>query len=738
MKKYLLPIRINNRKYIYIDLQDEQANSYFYEIEASGTCVTLLAIPHGGMAKLVSQGSEKEDKTIYSQQLKKEADVEEYRLVLSKKQPSEKADETECIKSEKDGIYTCYNFIHDFRGTQITKNVKVRLEFKEGDTIYSALLNFQLYTADLFYTLSLDFGSEASQLLIHQGESGRKVKLVEESKKHFASGEFKDVRNEQFIQYETDFLYRSVYFSKIKRAGHSFLINTQTIDAALDSMGFILLTTNEKYESYINQPDQYMLIPNIKIALLGQNDLENPINVSLEKDRYANILVAFILLGYGCIDDERRNKELPIGIRIKILVPNIMKCKDAQELVTHVSRRLSGCKFLKDKVRFEVESQSESEASFLGYANEEINERGSIQGRQFLVIDAGKGTLDYSLLEKDKERNRFKTLFQSGFIGSGNAISFAVFDHIIALICGIGNEKKREDMMRNLLIGPGKDIAGILQLFREVERIKCSMCDRSLSHKPVDLQISKLKAEIQNIGDTNKITCSKLSELLKGVTDLGDGYGIIRMMCLRICQNMMKELLAHQGESSFDRIVLSGRAFKFKMLEEVFREAMSFYYKDGEKIPVSVPTEAKEMCLRGTLDTYKEINVNCGLTGIPETVNVNEEDDEYWELKKKRTHRITNYKLDENFVYNGLSINLSDGGYLFINGEVCGEGMGKTFKFFFDGKGFYERTNSGLKELKSRRFLSAGQYELLAESKFPNYKEGDKIPMFKLPKIKLS
>ena len=76
-----------------------------------------------------------------------------------------------------------------------------------------------------------------------------------------------------------------------------------------------------------------------------------------------------------------------------------------------------------------------------------MNVIGLAPGDRCLTIDIGKGTTDFSITKKI-DANKATSLFRSGFVGAGNAVSYAIFDNCIEQM--VGKSKKKEVIKRVL------------------------------------------------------------------------------------------------------------------------------------------------------------------------------------------------------------------------------------------------------------------------------------------------
>lgn len=113
----------------------------------------------------------------------------------------------------------------------------------------------------------------------------------------------------------------------------------------------------------------------------------------------------------------------PFCLKLQVLIPNIY----GQNKVLDVLQRLNEL-FNKNEndIRVETFAISEGDASYLGIKNSYLDfDTKEISDDKILIIDAGRGTIDYSIL-RTTEGDDYYCVRRGGIVGAGQAVTFAL------------------------------------------------------------------------------------------------------------------------------------------------------------------------------------------------------------------------------------------------------------------------------------------------------------------------
>ena len=355
--------------------------------------------------------------------------------------------------------------------------IQVEFCLKGSNNFFSVFL----YFASIVYDAIVDFGSEASQACwykngrrnnvnitmgIHeypkepeetQGDTDSQptpnadaatpnltdpVDTPNEEPRDEPEEETDDIRN--YVQYESDTLYKSIYYIK-KNLEDTELKSWP--DYTSEIIKF-LVSNEEEVDQLQND---YIQLPNVKLT---QFDISNYANITVRHmDSYTTLselqdgIVERILLNnivlqtlYSIQKNAKSCKRVAYVV-LNVLMPNVYPIhvisKKLNQLADDIKSLLKTDAFKNIKA-VELRSVSESDASLLGYANSITSNRQAMKPGNYLIMDAGKGTLDFSLVEVD-EHDGYVNRSKAGIIGAGNAITYG-------LIIGLVNDYLSETM----------------------------------------------------------------------------------------------------------------------------------------------------------------------------------------------------------------------------------------------------------------------------------------------------
>ena len=374
---------------------------------------------------------------------------------------------------------------------------------------------------------------------------------------------------------------------------------------------------------------EFFQIPNLKLSELGllrDFSLElfnDTLDFSRIKDKlYRGVLNQFvhILLQEIQTYDKGETEKLLV---LNLLVPNIYTQARVSKILTSLHEDFR--EILADgKYGFagvEIQTISESDASFLGLLSDSgidiLKARNINEGDNFLIIDAGKGTTDLSVITAG-QNNHFSSIYRDGFAGAGNAITYSFLDTLTAIVAGQDNTKTREEIIRKII---EMDPSSQIPFLRAMENLKKNFATGNASNKMVTLEeIKKIKNENNELYNNPSLDPELLLEIienqiLKNGQTIGDYFGLIEQ-CISAIIDKVITAIENSGISNFKQIILTGRAFRFSPLREKLREKldthfngkMNFLYQ-GEKL--------KTCCLYGPLNFKGGTNRNADIVGTP-------------------------------------------------------------------------------------------------------------------------
>ena len=445
--------------------------------------------------------------------------------------------------------------------------------------------SFIVYCApqNCIFDVVLDFGSEASQMLIKRADDDGAImpqRLFHNTLKHYWSA---TVRGKRVYDQQDDDekLFRSIFYKKEKgRMPENFEINVPE--------------KKDPYFSFISKRTDLLgeRIPNIKISYLTGKEAEGGEKIRLHTGVILRFLHEAIMQISDLADEQNISQSIPLAIRFTLLLPNVMPQDSVSKLMKRLREYANGESFMmahKEGINIkyiDIQSCSESDASFL----ERMNEIGMKSGERCLTIDIGKGTTDFSITQKLGAYSA-SSEFRSGFVGAGNALSYAIFENCAQLLSK-GNGK---NLIKKIL---NSEPAMLYELDNLIENIKHDWKE--------DDSISK----VEPIANVDAVSVEVILDRIRALGHIGDKSGSIRKMV----ENISKNIIDRLPDIRINKIVISGRAFRFKLLREILEEKLKEKFKSVECYYDF--DSAKSGCLIGAASNIR-LCLSSSIVGLP-------------------------------------------------------------------------------------------------------------------------
>lgn len=472
-----------------------------------------------------------------------------------------------------------------------TYSVAIKFEVEGYEINDFASIQINAAQQQHIWDVVLDYGSEASQLIV-----SRRGNLNVNNLTPLFDEFFKTLNNDTtpavndptlYVQYDSDSerYYKSVFYIKrefpvdLQNSPDGFRLDVTKL---LGKDKDILLLN--RYNQMDADRATYMAVPNLKIA--NHRGVYLPtinvggINLTApeigDNDVYRKIINAFMQIAL-------KNTRLDGAARflnIVLLVPNTYGQSDVTRVLTHLSADImtlvkNNPDTFGNVKGVEVSSISESDASFVGVMEHMSNQIPA--GGRYLIMDAGKGTLDFSVIKDSinvDNNYRYNSIFRSGIIGAGNAISYAILLSILNhLFSSEQNKAKREAMIEafvvKYILDPSADLAEITALMKLVEDYKRLYNNGNLRNPQV-------------IDGANVTSLDGMNALIKRMVDdriLVNDESYINNMIDNIClsaSNKLSKSYPTGEEFKIDHIIFAGRGFLMnklrKRMEEILKQ----------------------------------------------------------------------------------------------------------------------------------------------------------------------
>lgn len=451
-----------------------------------------------------------------NEQKKKTSDL--IKKVLAKGKTPEEFDETT-------GEYRIH--LDKTSGTSFVVTVILQIVDANGNIDEeSCSCQILLAPAKMVFHATLDFGSEATQIMEYN-QSDPKIgpgsishifrDMATLFNKRIDFDNHDSETNRGFIQFDEDErLYRSHYFApKTVSITDSFNacspINNKHID-------FFCSYDDIDKENY---KEKHFTLPNVKIAsLMNQTPqirvkdrkLNRFEDVTSFKNRffYRSAINAFLYQIISDISYKARLADLPCAyVSLMVLMPNVYDQKQLgqrmRDLHSDMATIISSDDFKDIIGGVEINSISESDASILGYMNVFRKNTLLLNKGNYLIMDAGKGTLDFSVLHFNPEAEKSKqytSLYRSGIVGSGNAISYAIFLDLMTMMLKEKNSSSFSDgsivkdcikrIIRELIANGDEYL--LTEMMRYIDHYKCLISKNAVELRDEPKQSSSLSS----------------------------------------------------------------------------------------------------------------------------------------------------------------------------------------------------------------------------------------------------
>lgn len=322
-----------------------------------------------------------------------------------------------------------------------------RMPRPEGTDHYELKFHLEEATVSIFlyfaknsetFDAIIDFGSEASQASWYvnggtQNNAARPINLTEsirlEQKEQAENAE-------DYVEYESERLYKSIYYIK-KDLGDTIPDAWPKYDN--ESIKFLVAKDIELADLH----KDYFQLPNSKLIRFDLSNYakltvklnhQDTVLYDLGEDVIERVLMNNIVLQVlHTIDGQASNQgKHSAYIVLNVLMPNVYPIHITSQKLNQLAEdivNLLGKGGTRIKA-VELRAISESDASLLGYFN---NTMKKIPHGNYLIMDAGKGTLDFSIMEYVNHGCPYVNKSRAGIIGAGNAITYG-------LIVGLMND----------------------------------------------------------------------------------------------------------------------------------------------------------------------------------------------------------------------------------------------------------------------------------------------------------
>lgn len=644
LPSYLLPVSIENSR-IHICEFRAQASGVIYEFVVPYTTArkTLFTIPVKNDILQCVQGGTDSDINISSHHyLVTEED--DSMLVIFNPDISEieAYNKTKKLHQGRNGKVldgkVLYRVVGDgderkieFNSTNafpVNSSIKVKLRYthvQDPEDVESYEYEFIIHfcSRKLLKRVALDFGSDSSQVAYKSGEEGsatRPFPIVSELQRfydplwqretdsHYQAGQHSENALSDYLQYarEGEFqLLKSLFFIEKELAPISRI--RTTAPSSTDPIKMLVRASEAK------TIQDNLIIPNLKLSeltsrygneeliIVGNNgrNKRTSFNDESTETEIRHTLINKIL--HAVFDRMAPIEEQPNYFQLVFLVPNIYSQERISKLIHGVYHdiQLIRSEYPDYQIAgIEISTISESDAAFCGYVDEIYKNQDFLKANQsYLIIDAGGGTIDFSVIRSTDKRREFKGIYRAGIAGSGQLISYS-----------IGEAAAKQTNISQLSLVQRMFKSSYSQQLRFLEILE------ELKKKKAIRYHKEKKLNGQNYHQY-AFSLDNFAEQVESLDYIDDEYNIVGSAIDELVQAFEK-LITYLPDKKFSRIILTGRAFLMDEFRERFTELLKDYLP-GQEIPRIEfnPANAKIICLFGALSNTCVVNDNANITG---------------------------------------------------------------------------------------------------------------------------
>lgn len=496
-------------------------------------------------------------------------------------------------------------------------------EFCLASTHVGAIRICEYADTDVLLKASLDFGSEASQ--IHLSTSRPEVNMNIRDAFVDIVGEDKDKDYWQGRREDDQTLYKSIYHIHKEPAATNFG-DMPMVNGDRNFLQSLLPVTSST--------EDHILLPNLKLVeqLTGLISLDNitfkengfmgnvdegPITANLSSLELTNGILRQILCNFlAVILKSEPNKEY---LHFILLVPNVYLQNKVKKLVTGLYDDFN---LLREKPLFsrykgiEVSIVSESDASFFGVrARAGKADLPFIKDANYLIIDAGKGTTDFSFISQRGENlANYSSMYRSGIPASGHVLTYAFYDALRSYFHNIGRGDFFDDIMRE------SETSEILNFVSLLEQFKIRSKDL-VEDKTIDSEAMALKTNYMNtLYHLNQFLSNllKRGKMIPGMTAaLNEKIGLMTSLLKDSIVGYTKN---KQKDVTCNKVFLTGRAF---MLHQFREDVSTMLVENGvvlSKTDIFYRDDlTKSICTYGAMKVGEQsvVNKNSNMLGCP-------------------------------------------------------------------------------------------------------------------------
>ncbi|MDH6341909.1 hypothetical protein M2480_000572 [Parabacteroides sp. PFB2-12] len=476
----------------------------------------------------------------------------------------------------------------------------------------------------------LDFGSEATQMTVFSRNCPIDIRgfsnLFPNIKASYPT--MKEEKNDNFYQFDASNpkLFRSHFFIKKEFAESDVKQAKKDLSSMPNGDLLKVLTTKSEVQGYGNN---YIVSPNVKLTSFGGIELPQVTigDRSVSTGQVDGNDAYFFYRSSISLFIQQALKELitqNAGTRFvsfHFLMPNVYLQTEIVKILRLLQGDIASLLEKEDYAAiqgFEVTAVSESDASVMGVCEYKRHDNQQLDKGNYLLLDAGKGTLDFSLVKYDYNRERnhytYENLWRSGIIGAGNSLTYAFLITLLHQYLderydkegGVTKSDLRRFIYRNMLgqdttkqIAGAGDPAELLNMMRTADRYKMYSSKEGVvreheeaSANDLDsFQLNGFNGWLESGIAGNRVHTLTHKEYITQMID----------SLVNETMNTILELQAGRGEKyKIDYVIFAGRAFHLNLFKDALFNALKEQYphlKEVKFLSDHAAVSMKDICM---------------------------------------------------------------------------------------------------------------------------------------------
>ena len=642
---YYLPINISERRIHICEMSNEKKDPVFGFLFTGDT---LFQTNPYGRNELIADHGDNLDLEDYHFEVRKEDDIDGkpvFGFFINKDDESNDSDNNENAphKIAPDVPFSVDPDNNSFRTTGVKIKFVRKGSKRIADDSFIVNIHYTVAGEDFCYSfkghlaqagdsgsitdVAIDFGSEASQIKV--GTARMDINHVMYDCFYGKKGWHRvpdgnvDVNNGLWQSDKNHDLYRSVYFihkkpgitkfaeTPNKNGEKTFIQALMPLNVDKDYYNDLILLPNLKLMDIMGDANNVMMTP-IEVCrgsdLLNNTVMSNLTDLEFRQNTLrlilSNLLHCVIASTNATIVNGKRH------LRLVMLMPNVYNQRKVYCIIEGLYRDFDAIMASDEEMAnkfagIEIAVISESDASFLGALqshNDMITSVPDAPNQYFLIVDAGKGTTDFSIMRaSDRNICVWNSIYRGGLPASGHAMTYAIYEAVWAFF------KRQKGIDLDNLLREEPDRNKVLEFMNLLEIQKANYTTFTVQPDG-KITLSTTCASLDDV-NTNIKELIKKGFLVEGTHEIMEKK--VDEMSQIIVRNIKKYMnSAHKG-CKFGRVLLTGRAF----LLDVFKESLIKHLNneslaDENCVKSFNGDELKRLCLDGSMAIGSKFFIN--------------------------------------------------------------------------------------------------------------------------------